>query len=108
MVQCETCKVWQHGLCMGYESEDQLHDDDYYCEQCRPEMHTELLKYVGRYLDIRLFLITVRPKETVQTDPPLLCNIPSQLHCCSIPPISFTFAIISLKTTIQTPKYNEQ
>ncbi|KAF7361852.1 putative histone deacetylase complex subunit cti6 [Mycena venus] len=43
MVQCETCKVWQHGLCMGYDSEAQLHDDDYYCEQCRPEFHTEYL-----------------------------------------------------------------
>lgn len=52
MVQCETCKVWQHGLCMGYESEDQLHDDDYYCEKCRPEQHQELLKYMGRYLII--------------------------------------------------------
>lgn len=46
MVQCETCKVWQHGLCMGYESEDQVHDADYYCEECRPELHGELLKYV--------------------------------------------------------------
>ncbi|KAF8829194.1 hypothetical protein HHX47_DHR3001093 [Lentinula edodes] len=44
MVQCETCKVWQHGLCMGFESEDQLHDGDYYCEQCRPDMHVDLLK----------------------------------------------------------------
>ncbi|KAJ7084429.1 hypothetical protein B0H15DRAFT_849143 [Mycena belliarum] len=44
MVQCETCKVWQHGLCMGYDSEAQLHDDDYYCEQCRPDFHTEYLK----------------------------------------------------------------
>ncbi|KAG5648481.1 hypothetical protein DXG03_003092 [Asterophora parasitica] len=44
MVQCETCKVWQHGLCMGFESEDQLHDDDYYCEECKPEMHTDLFK----------------------------------------------------------------
>jgi hypothetical protein len=25
MVQCETCKVWQHRLCMGYQSEDQVH-----------------------------------------------------------------------------------
>jgi hypothetical protein len=49
MVQCETCKVWQHGLCMGYESEDQLHDDDYYCEKCRPEQHTDLLKYEKQY-----------------------------------------------------------
>ncbi len=47
MVQCETCKVWQHGLCMGYESEDQLQNDDYYCEQCRPDLHTDLLKYVS-------------------------------------------------------------
>lgn len=45
MVQCETCKVWQHGLCMGYTSEDQVHDDDYYCELCKPDMHAELLKY---------------------------------------------------------------
>lgn len=44
MVQCETCKVWQHGLCMGYDSEDQVHDADYYCELCRPELHGELLK----------------------------------------------------------------
>ncbi|KAF5386226.1 hypothetical protein D9615_002235 [Tricholomella constricta] len=44
MVQCETCKVWQHGLCMGFESEDQLHDDDYYCEECKPELHTDLFK----------------------------------------------------------------
>ncbi|TFK75391.1 hypothetical protein BDN72DRAFT_811009 [Pluteus cervinus] len=48
MVQCETCKVWQHGLCMGYESEDQLHDDDYYCEQCRPMLHVELLKKLNK------------------------------------------------------------
>lgn len=44
MVQCETCKVWQHGLCMGYISEDQVHDDDYYCELCKPQMHEDLLK----------------------------------------------------------------
>ncbi|KAK2463246.1 hypothetical protein APHAL10511_004901 [Amanita phalloides] len=48
MVQCETCKVWQHGLCMGYQSEDQVHDEDYYCEQCRPELHTELLKKLAK------------------------------------------------------------
>lgn len=48
MVQCETCKVWQHGLCMGYESEDQVHDADYYCELCRPELHGDLLKCVLR------------------------------------------------------------
>ncbi|KAF9049757.1 hypothetical protein BJ165DRAFT_1453476 [Panaeolus papilionaceus] len=48
MVQCETCKVWQHGLCMGYLSEDQVHDDDYYCEECRPDLHTDLVRKTKR------------------------------------------------------------
>lgn len=46
MVQCETCGAWQHGLCMGYESEDQLPNDDYHCELCRPDLHHDLLKCV--------------------------------------------------------------
>ncbi|KAF9465047.1 hypothetical protein BDZ94DRAFT_1255182 [Collybia nuda] len=57
MVQCETCKVWQHGLCMGFESEDQLHDDDYYCEICKPTMHAELLKRLSNK----------RPRQTSTT-----------------------------------------
>ncbi|EFI28208.1 hypothetical protein CC1G_14233 [Coprinopsis cinerea okayama7 len=48
MVQCEGCKVWQHGLCMGYQSEDQVHDDDYYCEQCKPDLHVDLLKKLSQ------------------------------------------------------------
>ncbi|KAF9227316.1 hypothetical protein BS17DRAFT_694740 [Gyrodon lividus] len=49
MVQCETCNVWQHGLCMGFDSEAQLAAAaDYYCEQCKPERHQELFKSVLR------------------------------------------------------------
>ncbi|KAI0316443.1 hypothetical protein OF83DRAFT_1126662 [Amylostereum chailletii] len=48
MVQCETCSVWQHGLCMGYESESQVLSNDYYCEECRPDLHTKLLKKLSR------------------------------------------------------------
>ncbi|KAI0029979.1 hypothetical protein K488DRAFT_72554 [Vararia minispora EC-137] len=44
MVQCETCQVWQHGPCMGFETEAELPQGDYYCEQCKPEHHLELLK----------------------------------------------------------------
>ncbi|OJA11701.1 hypothetical protein AZE42_02091 [Rhizopogon vesiculosus] len=43
MVQCETCNVWQHGLCMGYQHEADL-QDEYHCEECKPERHQELLK----------------------------------------------------------------
>ncbi|KAG8213972.1 hypothetical protein J3R82DRAFT_10721 [Butyriboletus roseoflavus] len=48
MVQCETCNVWQHGICMGFESEAQLAAADYYCEQCKPERHQDLLKRLAK------------------------------------------------------------
>lgn len=43
MVMCETCKVWQHGICVNLRPEDAA-DQDYYCEQCRPDLHVDLLK----------------------------------------------------------------
>lgn len=43
MAECEICHAWQHGTCMGYQSPETmpLH---YYCERCRPDLYTELLK----------------------------------------------------------------
>lgn len=55
MVQCETCEVWQHGLCVGYEDEGQVASIDYYCEQCRPDLHQDLLKYASPMLLIDYF-----------------------------------------------------
>jgi len=49
MVQCETCDVWQHGLCVGYEDEGQVANISYYCEECRPDLHQDLLKYALPY-----------------------------------------------------------
>ncbi|WFD03250.1 Histone deacetylase complex subunit [Malassezia obtusa] len=46
MIQCETCKCWQHCACMGMHTEDDC-PDVYYCEQCRPENHIELLRSLG-------------------------------------------------------------
>ncbi|KAI3403107.2 CTI6 [Candida oxycetoniae] len=38
-IQCDKCGVWQHGYCVGlYESDDV--PDKYWCEQCKPELHT--------------------------------------------------------------------
>lgn len=37
-IQCDVCKVWQHGGCVGIM--DEAHSpDDYFCEQCRPKLH---------------------------------------------------------------------
>ncbi|WFC96033.1 Histone deacetylase complex subunit [Malassezia brasiliensis] len=46
MIQCETCKCWQHCACMGMHTEDDC-PDVYYCEQCKPENHIELLRSLG-------------------------------------------------------------
>ena len=37
-LQCDTCKVWQHGGCVGIKNED-MSPDEYYCELCRPHLH---------------------------------------------------------------------
>ncbi|KIJ49549.1 hypothetical protein M422DRAFT_27915 [Sphaerobolus stellatus SS14] len=42
MVMCETCSVWQHAICVNL-SADQA-EQDYYCEQCRPDLHPDLIK----------------------------------------------------------------
>lgn len=46
MIQCETCKCWQHCICMGMRTEDDC-PDVYFCEQCRPELHIPLLRLLS-------------------------------------------------------------
>ena len=102
MVQCETCKVWQHGLCMGYQSEDQVHDDDYYCELCRPELHTELLKCVHFILLLFRVIETERQKIS-ETASSFIHKFPCARFAC----FSITFSS-SCQTAIKKTKYHEQ
>ena len=37
-IQCDKCHVWQHGGCVGIMNDDET-PDDYFCEQCRPNLH---------------------------------------------------------------------
>lgn len=37
-IQCDNCKVWQHGGCVGIMDEA-MSPDEYYCEQCRKDLH---------------------------------------------------------------------
>ncbi|EST10017.1 Zinc finger, RING/FYVE/PHD-type [Kalmanozyma brasiliensis GHG001] len=46
MIQCETCKCWQHCVCMGMQVEEDC-PDVYFCEQCHPELHIPLLRSLG-------------------------------------------------------------
>ncbi|KAJ1963512.1 Histone deacetylase complex subunit [Dispira parvispora] len=42
MIQCDICKVWQHGECVNILDKKYC-PDSYFCEQCRPEDHPYLI-----------------------------------------------------------------
>lgn len=46
MICCDNCSAWQHNSCMGL-SED-YEAATYFCEQCRPEDHQELVDAIAR------------------------------------------------------------
>ena len=49
-IQCDICKVWQHGGCVGIMDEAMC-PDEYFCEQCRKNLHrvtTSVTGYVSR------------------------------------------------------------
>ncbi|KAJ9269958.1 hypothetical protein DTO212C5_3928 [Paecilomyces variotii] len=37
-IQCDACKVWQHGGCVGIMDEA-MSPDEYFCEECRADLH---------------------------------------------------------------------
>jgi hypothetical protein len=37
-IQCDTCKVWQHGGCVGIMDEA-MSPEEYFCEECRRDLH---------------------------------------------------------------------
>ncbi|KAK2624097.1 hypothetical protein QTJ16_006731 [Diplocarpon rosae] len=37
-LQCDMCKVWQHGGCVGIMNED-TSPDEFFCENCRKDLH---------------------------------------------------------------------
>lgn len=38
-IQCDICKVWQHGGCVGI-LDDASAPEEYFCEQCRKDLHS--------------------------------------------------------------------
>ncbi|WWC62671.1 uncharacterized protein I303_105268 [Kwoniella dejecticola CBS 10117] len=47
MIQCDKCNVWQHGECMGIWGDEEA-PDEYFCEECKPERHQPLMKWIRR------------------------------------------------------------
>lgn len=47
MICCDSCAAWQHNECM--EIPDKLPEgEQYFCEQCRPDLHEELLSKIAQ------------------------------------------------------------
>lgn len=47
-ISCETCDAWQHNVCVGVSSFEDEIPDNYWCEQCKPENHKELLEGMAK------------------------------------------------------------
>ncbi|KFH43962.1 Transcription factor-like protein [Hapsidospora chrysogenum ATCC 11550] len=47
-ISCETCYAWQHNVCVGVSSYEDEIPENYWCEQCRPEDHKELLEGMAK------------------------------------------------------------
>ncbi|OLN87021.1 Transcription factor BYE1 [Colletotrichum chlorophyti] len=47
-IACDKCTAWQHNLCMGMSVFTEDLPKNYYCEQCAPQDHKELLAALAR------------------------------------------------------------
>ena len=45
---CENCQAWQHNECMEISEDPDELPEQYYCEQCRPGDHKELLAKISK------------------------------------------------------------
>lgn len=48
MIVCDQCDAWQHNFCMGVTEDEAKLPEEYYCEQCKPENHKELIAAMKR------------------------------------------------------------
>lgn len=45
-IQCDICKVWQHGGCVGI-MEEAASPEEYFCEECRKDLHKVMTSSKG-------------------------------------------------------------
>ncbi|OQE40234.1 hypothetical protein PENCOP_c006G04624 [Penicillium coprophilum] len=65
-IQCDLCKVWQHGGCVGIMDEA-TSPDEYFCEECRKDLHKIKDEPHGQYSSTYL---PVAPEPVPPPPPP--------------------------------------
>ncbi|KAF1958076.1 hypothetical protein CC80DRAFT_515499 [Byssothecium circinans] len=52
-IQCDICKVWQHGGCVGIMDEV-ASPEEYFCEECRKDLHKVMVSSKGQKYSLYL------------------------------------------------------
>lgn len=63
-IQCDKCKVWQHGGCVGIMEEKAV-PENYFCEECRKDLHKLLSSPKGYVIIFHLYSNSSRLVATV-------------------------------------------
>ncbi len=71
-ISCDGCSVWQHGGCVGIVEESEV-PDKYFCEECRPKLHT-------LHTDTRGYVPPHQHSHFLPTSA-LHCSVPSVVCC---------------------------
>lgn len=82
-VQCDVCKVWQHGACVGIFSAESS-PDEYFCEQCRKDLHKIHAASNG------YATVSSSPDSMTQPMVPLGVANPSSIHAHPLSFVSWT------------------
>ncbi|CAD6587963.1 MAG: hypothetical protein ASARMPRED_003362 [Alectoria sarmentosa] len=64
-IQCDVCKVWQHGGCIGIMDEA-TSPEEYFCEQCRKDLHKITTTIKGRNYS---HYLPMRDSQSLQSSP---------------------------------------
>ncbi|RKF60401.1 putative fyve phd zinc finger [Erysiphe neolycopersici] len=89
-LQCDICKVWQHGGCVGIKNEGSS-PEEYFCERCRKDLHKIFTATNGQqyshYLPLHQSLPcstpctgSLPPKEEAQSPKSNKTTRPQNLH----------------------------
>jgi DNA mismatch repair ATPase MutL len=78
-IQCDICKVWQHGGCVGIMDEAAC-PEEYFCEECRKDLHKVTTSSKGYVSASILFRILQNPIPRYRVIAPTSPFYPASLH----------------------------